>query len=39
MLIVMGIPEAIEVLRTLAAGFDAAYETREARAALKRMKQ
>jgi WD40 repeat protein len=32
-------PEAIDVLRALAAGADGAYETREARAVLKRMKQ
>jgi WD40 repeat protein len=37
-LIVMGTPEAIELLQTLAAGADGAYETREASATLKRMK-
>jgi hypothetical protein len=37
-LIVIGTPEAIDLLRTLAAGADGAFETREARAALKRIK-
>jgi hypothetical protein len=38
-LVVMGTSEAIELLQTLAAGAEVAYETREARAALMRMKK
>ena len=37
-LIAIGTPEAIELLRILATGADAAYETREASEALKRIK-